>query len=228
MEKGDFQKFKHDFLLKTNMLDIADHFVAQGIQMVPVGDPLKQKAVLLREGFSNEIRGAYQAWNFMDAALQSEVNRAILKRCRSPREVFERLKKWHDPESEVATQRLHGKFHEFAFPPHSNSITAFNDLEDINNQMYEKGIGQIPDTVLHVRFIRALPDEYSLVKETLQYMKNRDRDGIISMVSTRYSNLPQKKGVQRFSRQPEYTFVSSESSGRSGARRGRGRNSGGR
>ena len=228
VEKGGFQKFKHDFLLKTNMLEITDdHFVAQGMQMVPVGDPLKQKAVLLREGFSNEeIRGAYQAWNFMDAALQSEVNRAILKRCRSPREVFERLKKWHGPESKVATQRLYDKFHEFAFPPHSNPITAFNDLEDINNQMYEKGIGQIPDTVLHARFIRALPDEYSLVKETLQYMKNRDRDGIIRMVSTRYSNLPQKKGVQRFSRQPEYAFVSSERSGCSGARRVRGRNSG--
>ena len=61
-EKGGFQKFKHEFLLKTNMLDISDHFVGQGMQMVPVGDPLKQKAMLLREGFSNEgIRGAYQA-----------------------------------------------------------------------------------------------------------------------------------------------------------------------
>ena len=65
-EKRSFQKFKHEFLLKTNMLDISDHSVGQGMQiMVPVGegDPLKQKAVLLREGFSNEeIRGAYQAW----------------------------------------------------------------------------------------------------------------------------------------------------------------------
>ena len=39
--------------------------------MVPVGDLLKPKAALLREGFSNEeIRGAYQAWNFIDAALR--------------------------------------------------------------------------------------------------------------------------------------------------------------
>ncbi|CAM9123552.1 unnamed protein product, partial [Ascophyllum nodosum] len=52
--------------------------------------PLKQKAVLLQEGFSNEeIRSAYQAWNFIDAALQSESDRSILKRCKSPREVFE-------------------------------------------------------------------------------------------------------------------------------------------
>ena len=228
-EKGSFQKFKHEFFLKTNMLDITDHFVGQGMRAVPVGDPLKQKAVLLQEGFSNEeIKGAYQAWNFIDAALQSDSDRSILKRCKSPREVFERLEKWHDPDSEVATQRLYDKFHEFTIPPHSDPIAALHDLEDTNNQMHEKGIGRIPDAVVHARFVRALPDEYSLVKETLQAMKNRDRDEIIRMVSTRHSNLPQKKGAQRTSRQPEQAFVSNESGNRSGARRGRDcRNGGG-
>ena len=228
-EKGGFQKFKHEFFLKTNMLDITDHFVGQGMRAVPVGDPLKQKAVLLQEGFSNEeIKGAYQAWNFIDAALQSDSDRSILKRCKSPREVFERLEKWHDPDSEVATQRLYDKFHEFTIPPHSDPIAALHDLEDTNNQMHEKGIGRIPDAVVHARFVRALPDEYSLVKETLQAMKNRDRDEIIRMVSTRHSNLPQKKGAQRTSRQPEQAFVSNESGNRSGARRGRDRRGGGR
>ena len=228
-EKGSFQKFKHEFFLKTNMLDITDHFVGQGMRAVPVGDPLKQKAVLLQEGFSNEeIKGAYQAWNFIDAALQSDSDRSILKRCKSPREVFERLEKWHDPDSEVATQRLYDKFHEFTIPPHSDPIAALHDLEDTNNQMHEKGIGRIPDAVVHARFVRALPDEYSLVKETLQAMKNRDRDEIIRMVSTRHSNLPQKKGAQRTSRQPEQAFVSNESGNRSVARRGRDRRGGGR
>ena len=175
--------------------------------MVPVGDPLKPKAAMLLEGFSNqEVRGAYQAWSFIDAALQSEVDRAILKRCRSPREVFESLEKGHDPESEMAAQRLYDKFHEFAIPPHSNPIAALHDLEDINNQMYDKKIGWIPETVLHARFVRALPDEYSLVKKTLQSMKNRDQDEIIRMISTRYSTLPQKKGARRSSRQPEYVL----------------------
>ena len=228
-EKGGFQKFKHEFFLKTNMLDITDHFVGQGMRAVPVGDPLKQKAVLLQEGFSNEeIKGAYQAWNFIDAALQSDSDRSMLKRCKSPREVFERLEKWHDPDSEVATQRLYDKFHEFAIPPHSDPIAALHDLEDINNQMHEKGIGRISEAVLHARFVRALPEEYSLVKETLQAMKNRDRDEIIRIASTRPSNLPQKKGAQRTSRRPEQAFVSSESGNRSGARRGRDRRGGGR
>ena len=128
----------------------------------------------------------------------------------------------------MATQRLYDKFHEFAIPPHSDPIAALHDLEDINNQMHEKGIGRIPDAVLHARFVRALPDEYSLVNEMLQAMKNRDRDEIIRMVSTRHSNLPQKKGAQRTSRQPEQAFVSSESGNRSGARRGRDRRGGGR
>ena len=75
----DNQNSNHDFLLKTNMLEISDHFVGQRVRAVPVGDPLKQEAVLLREGLlPEEIRGAYQAWNFLDAALQSEEDRAIL------------------------------------------------------------------------------------------------------------------------------------------------------
>ena len=44
-EKGGFQKFKHEFFLKTNMLDITDHFVGQGMRAVPVGDQAKGCAV---------------------------------------------------------------------------------------------------------------------------------------------------------------------------------------
>ena len=63
--------------------------------------------------------------------------------------------------------------------------------------------------------------------ETLQAMKNRDRDEIIRMVSTRHSNLPRKNGAQRSSRQPEQAFAFNESGNRSGARRGRDRRNGG-
>ena len=86
-EKGEFHIFEHDFLLKANMLDISGHFVRQRTRVVPVEDPLKQRTVLLREGLSSEESGrAYQAWNFTDGALQSEADRFILKRSKSPRE----------------------------------------------------------------------------------------------------------------------------------------------
>ena len=58
--------------------------------------------------------------------------------------------------------------------------------------MEEKVVGRIPDTDLHARFVRALPAEYDHARETLQSMKNRDRNKIIHVVSTWYSNLPQK------------------------------------
>ena len=68
-------------------------------------------------GFSSEeSRGAYQAWGFIDGALQSEGDRSILKRCKSTRETFDHLEKWYDAESEVATQKLYDKFHDFTFP----------------------------------------------------------------------------------------------------------------
>ena len=40
-EKDEFQKVKHEFLLKANMLDISGHVVGQGARVVPVGYPLK-------------------------------------------------------------------------------------------------------------------------------------------------------------------------------------------
>ena len=225
-----FQKFKHDFLLKANMLGISGHLVGQRVRAVPVGNLIKQKDALLRAGFSPEaIKGAYQALNVLDAALQSEEDREILKRCSSPREVFEFLGKWYDPEKEMATQHLFDKFHGFLMPQNSIPIVALYALEDKNNQMKEKRMGRIPDTVLHARFVHALPAEYDHAKETLQSMKNRDRDNIILVVSTRFFNLPQKKGTQRSSRPPEHALFSSESGGWSGARRGssRGGNSSG-
>ena len=160
-----FQTFRHDVFPKANMPDISDHFVGQRVRAVPVGDPLKQKVVLLREDFSREeIRGAYRAWNFLDAAFQSEEDRAILKRCRSPREVFEFLGKWFDPENEVATQHLFDMFQEFSIPQNSNPTVALHALEDINNQLKQKWMGRIPDTVLHARFVHALPAEYDYAK----------------------------------------------------------------
>ncbi|CAN0455140.1 unnamed protein product, partial [Ascophyllum nodosum] len=123
----------------------------------------------------------------------SEEDRAILKRCRSPREVFEFLEKWYDPENEVATQHLFDKFHEYSITQTSNLIAALHAFEDINNQMEKKGMGRIPDTVLRARFVRALPAEYDHAKEALQSIKNRGRDEIMHVVSTRYSKLPLKK-----------------------------------
>ena len=170
--------------------------------------------------------GRTKRGSFIDGALQSEADRSILKRCKSPREAFDHFEKWYDPESEVATQKLYDKFHNFTIPPNSNPIEAPHALEDTNSHMAEKGMG-IPDTFLHARFVRALPDEYGHIKATLQAMKNRDRAEIIRMVGTRYPTLPQKKGPQRSSRPPAPAFFSSESGGRRGAIRGRDRVHGG-
>ena len=121
------------------------------------------------------------------------------------------------------------------FPVHHRAASEPADtrpgLPTVVGPMIDVRSGEARDpylAVVHARFVRALPDEYSLVKETLQAMKNRDRDEIIRMVSTRHSNLPRKNGAQRSSRQPEQAFVSNESGNRSGARRGRDRRGGGR
>ena len=112
-------------------------------------------------------------------------------------------------------------------PSHNNNATeSLHALGDTNTQMAEKEMG-ISDTFLHARIVRALPDEYVHVKATLQTIKDRNRAEIIRMVDTRYSTLPQKDGSQWSSQPPKQAFISSESGGRSGARRGRGRGRGG-
>ena len=64
----------------------------------------------------------------------------------SPREAFDHLQKWYDPQSEAATLKLYGKFHDFTIPPNSNPMEALHALEDdTNNQMAETGM-RIPDT----------------------------------------------------------------------------------
>ena len=91
-----FQKSKHEFLLKANMLDISGHLVVLKTRIIPLGDPLKPKVVLLRESFSSEaITRVYQAWKIIDGALQSEVDIPILNRCKSPREALNHLEKWY-------------------------------------------------------------------------------------------------------------------------------------
>ena len=77
---------------------------------------------------SEEIRRSYQAWNFIDGALQSEADRSILKRCKSPKEAFDHLEKWYDPESEVVTQTLYDKFHDSTISPNGNPIEELHAL----------------------------------------------------------------------------------------------------
>ena len=115
-----------------------------------------------------------------------------MKRLKSPREAFGQLAKCYDPKSEVATQKLYDKFHDFTIPPSSNPTEALHALESTNNQMAEKGMG-IPDTFLHARFVRVLPDECGQVKATLQRMKNRDRAEIIRMVGSGRPGRPSKR-----------------------------------
>ena len=76
----------------------------------------------------------------------------------------------------MATQKLYDKFHDFIIPPNSNLIEALHVLEDTNNQTTEKGVG-IPDTLLHARFVRVLPDEHGHGKAMLQAIDKESRPG---------------------------------------------------
>lgn len=75
-----------------------------------------------------------QAWNFLDAG-KTEEDRAILKRCKSPREALKYVERWYDPEREVASQTGYDKFHDITIPSQSNSFFAPHGPEDMDNIM---------------------------------------------------------------------------------------------
>ena len=88
----------------------------------------------------------------LDEALQSEADRSILKRCKSPRETFDHLEKWYDPKSKVATQKLYDKFHDFNIPSNWNPIEALHALEGTNNQIADKGMRILTRSCTRVLF----------------------------------------------------------------------------
>ena len=92
-EEEEFHKLKQDFRFKASMLDISG--VSQETRVVPVRDPLKQNAVLLREGFSIEEKRWVLCVCPSVEIFQSEADRSFLNRCKSPREGFDHLEKWY-------------------------------------------------------------------------------------------------------------------------------------
>ena len=82
-------------------------------------------------------------WNVINGELQSEVDTSILKRFKSPREAFDHLERWYDPEKRVENYM-------------KNSMTS--PLPPTAAPMAEK-VMETPDTILHTRFICTLPDE---------------------------------------------------------------------
>ena len=129
------RKERKESLKKSNMVSSSSKHAGHLLSLLRSGDTsgtsrrsAKAGDSAVPESFSSEeIRRSYQAWNFIDGALQSEANRSILKRCKSPKEAFDHLEKGYDPESEVVTQ-IYDKFHDSTIPPNGNPIEELHAL----------------------------------------------------------------------------------------------------
>lgn len=101
----------------------------------------------------------------------------------------------YDPQSEVASNKLHDKFHEFQIPPHGKPKAELHEVEEIHTWMEKRKMSRISDAKVNAHFVSGLLGEYVHTKETLQSMKHRGRAEITRTVSTRCSNLPPKNGM---------------------------------
>lgn len=54
--------------------------------------------------------------------------------------MFEYLEKMYAPESEVASQQLYDQYIAVRIPPHGSPITALHAMEDLSDQIEERGL----------------------------------------------------------------------------------------
>ncbi|CAB1108541.1 unnamed protein product [Ectocarpus sp. CCAP 1310/34] len=87
LKKGaeQYPGWRQDMIVQAGILDIGDVFSGGGV----LPDINKPQTAFLEQGFSYAaIRKTYLAWNFLSAALTTETDKAILRRCTNPREAL--------------------------------------------------------------------------------------------------------------------------------------------
>ena len=103
---------------------------------IPVADPSISYAQLRSQDYTDdEIDAHRRAFQFLQSAITSEVDRGILHRAHSPTEAWRSLKKWHNLDTVSATQTLHQRFLSYTMKPNQNPLVILTALEEMAAQL---------------------------------------------------------------------------------------------
>ena len=138
LKKGaeQYPGWRQDMIVQAGILDVGDVFSGGGV----LPDVTKSQVDLLGQGFSHAaLRKTYLAWNFLSAALTTETDKAILRRCTNPREALRQLDAAYLPETQGAQQQLFREFQQYQTPRKENPVASLNKLVGMANMMQKGG-----------------------------------------------------------------------------------------
>ncbi|CAB1106362.1 unnamed protein product [Ectocarpus sp. CCAP 1310/34] len=150
LKKGaeQYPGWRQDMIVQAGILDIGDVFSGGGV----LPDINKPQTALLEQGFSYAaIRKTYLAWNFLSAALTTETDKAILRRCTNPREALRQLDAAYLPETQGAQQQLFREFQQYQTPRKENPVASLNKLMGMANMMRQGGGATVNDQFVFAR-----------------------------------------------------------------------------
>ncbi|CAN0539687.1 unnamed protein product, partial [Laminaria digitata] len=101
------------------------------------------------------------AWSFLSAALKSQSVKSILHRCTSPREAWDALLEWYDPQPTGSKSDLSRRLNSFKIATGSNPHAEIGRIEDLAAEMRSAGM-ILDDNMLYTIFLDALPSEYDI------------------------------------------------------------------
>lgn len=228
-ESKEYPGWRTDFLRSAGFHDLLEVFEGQGV----MPDTTKTRSSLLQEGFLGaQITASFQAFQYLSASIIGSADKAIIRRCKSPREALEQLDSVHKPETQGAIQNLLNRFQSFKISSGSNPIEAMHDLESIRDHLNDSGEVNLDERLLFSRLLDALPsDEYEIAQQTLASYKVLTRSDIIRVVGTQYTSLCNKKekeGQRKKQVQQQAFFAGDGGGGGRGWQDNRGRGGKGR
>lgn len=137
--KGGASKYpgwKKDFIVQAGFVDLGDVFLGRG----RLPDINKPKRDLLNERSSQgAIQQTFVAWDCLSSALTTETDKAIIRRCKDPREALQQLDAMYLPETQGAVHELFEQFQAHETKPNENPITSLNVLFSLRDTMRQNG-----------------------------------------------------------------------------------------
>ena len=126
--------------------------------------------------------------------LKHKSDKSILHRCISPREAWDALLAWYDPQTAGAKSDLSRRLNRFKVAPRSNPLEEMGRIEDLAAEMTTAGLVLenhmiYNDHILYTIFIHALPAKYEVEARILASRESIGRQEIIKAVRERHHRL---------------------------------------
>ena len=171
-KKLDFTAWTRNTRYYAKGVGFLSVFVSDPPQYIPVGKRDTENSVLVERGYSREsVHMHALARSFLPKALKRKSDKSILHRCTSPREAWDALLAWYDPQATEAKSDLSRRLNSFKIPLGSSALEAMGRIEDLATETRTAGL-TLDDRMLYTIFVDALPAEYEVEARNLA---SRDR-----------------------------------------------------